>query len=93
MAGKILKKGIIKIVWIGRDLSKTYSKMFANIENAKKFARGKEDYLIFKLLKKRAEREFIWEVLPYGRYKIYQRAINLYKKNKDKILSVISKLI
>lgn len=93
MAGKILKKGIIKIVWIGGDLSKTYSKMFENIESAKKFARRKDDYLIFKLLKKRDESEFIWEVLPYGKFKIYQKAINLYKKNKDKILSAVSKLI
>ena len=87
-----IEKGIIKVVWIGRDIKKIYSKMFGSIEPAQRFGESKKDYLVFKLLWHRKFKAYSWELLPYGGYKLYQSALKLYLKHKgmkfmlDKIL-------
>ncbi len=92
MAKIPLEKGTIKVVWLGDEVNKIYSEMFDDIESAEEFGTSKGDYLIFKLLKHKEFREYSWEVLPYGNYKLYKNAMELYKKHRGKIALILSKL-
>ena len=83
------EKGEIKVVWIGTDPKKIYSKMFNELEPAVKFIQQKQDCLIFKLDKQQKMEEFEWTILPYGRHKEYRLAVNLYKKFGTNIVSVL----
>lgn len=76
---KIFEKGLIKVVWLERDLDKIYSQMFENESSAVKFARPKKNFVIYKLLWQKNLNEFAWEILPYGNHKLYKIFLRLYK--------------
>lgn len=73
------KKGKIKVVWIEDDPKKIYSKMFDVQKEAKKFVQGKKDFLIFALKSQSNMEDFVWKLLPYGRYKVYLSLIGSRK--------------
>lgn len=66
-----IEKGIIKVVWIGRNPDRIFSKMFESLKDAQKFTKKKRNFLIFKLLKEKKMMQFEWKILPYGKAKIY----------------------
>jgi hypothetical protein len=76
----VYEKGTIKVVWIERDLHEIYSKMFDNEADAAEFGETKEDYVIFSLIKQEHMEEFAWELLPYGKYKLYLSALEIFRK-------------
>ena len=88
----VIEKGTIKAVWIAKSTKRIYSKMFDNIKTAEKFGKTKKDYLIFRLLWHKKYKEYCWEVLPYGDYKIYQAGLKFYQKHKNKKF-IIEKLL
>ncbi len=77
-----IEKGTIKVVWITKNAKRIFSKMFENIDEARKFGEIKKDYLIFKLLWEKKFESFAWELLPYGNYKLYEAALKFYQKYK-----------
>ncbi len=81
---KIYEKGTIKVVWIDKNPAKIYSKMFYNEQAAKDFAKKKKNYLILALISQVNMEKFSWEILPYGRYKVYKTFINRYNKYEGK---------
>ena len=89
-----IEKGTIKVVWITRSTRRIYSRMFDKIEPAKRFGESKKNYIIFRLLWHKKFRDFAWELLPYGNYKLYERALKFYQKYKgqkkfvEKILKI-----
>ena len=87
-----IEKGVIKVVWIKRDIKNIYSKMFDSIEPAQRFGESKKDYLVFKLLWHRKFKTYSWELLPYGGYKLYQSALKLYRRHKD-MKSIFEKVL
>lgn len=84
----IYEKGTIKVVWI-TDGKLIFAHMFEEEAEAVKFAEGKEDYLIFRLVKEEQMREFTWELLPYGRYHLYQELL----KRRNQVLGLLESLI
>ena len=80
--GKIFEKGKIKVVWVGKNSKEIYSKMFDETPKALKFAENKKDFVIFKLLKQKNLEDFSWELLPYGKYKLYEFLFKSYKHIK-----------
>lgn len=79
MKPRLYEKGTIKMVWIDEDPGKIYSKMFSDEKKAYQFSRGLKDYLIFSLIEHKDMEEFSWELLPYGRHKIYNTLFRLYR--------------
>ncbi len=79
-----IEKGTIKVVWITKSTRRIYSKMFDDVESAKRFGERKKDYLVFKLLWNKNYKTFAWTLLPYGNYKLYERALRFYQKYKDR---------
>ena len=79
-----IEKGTIKVVWVTDNTTRIYSKMFDDIDSARRFAKKKDDYLIFKLLWNKNFKTFAWTILPYGNYKLYQSSLKFYKKYKGK---------
>lgn len=73
------EKDTIKVVWIEDDPGKIYSRMFDNETEAEAFAKDKKDYLIFTLITQKNMEDFSWELLPYGRHKIYRTLFRLYR--------------
>jgi len=88
----MIEKGTYKVVWISKDTSKIYSKMFENVDHAKVYGKWKKDYLIFRLVKHRNHVEYTWTLMPYGNYKLYEMALKFYTKHKGK-RAVIEKII
>lgn len=76
---KIFEKGLIKLVWIDKDINKIHSKRFDKVEGAEKFGKDKKHYIIFKLLHQKDLKEFGWEILPYGENKVYKTFLKMYK--------------
>ena len=79
-----IEKGTIKVVWITKNTSRIYSKMFGDIKTAVAFGETKKDYVIFRLLWRKKFSEFSWELLPYGKYKLYKAGLNFYHKQKGR---------
>lgn len=77
-----IEKGTIKVVWVAKNKKRIHSKMFESIKQADKFGGTKDDYIIFRLVKRRGMDEFEWEILPYGKHKIYNLILNLYTEGK-----------
>lgn len=92
MSQPIYEKGTIKVVWIKDDSGRIFSKMFNEVEKARKFAETKKDYIIFGLVKQKNMEEFEWEILPYGQHKLYLLAVRLYRKYGSKILNLFKNL-
>ena len=88
MTQPVYEKGTIKAVWIKDDSGRIYSKMFNQVEKARKFAEIKKDYIIFALVKQKNMQDFEWKILPYGKYRLYQLAIRLYRKYGSKIFNL-----
>ncbi len=85
----VIEKGTIKVVWASSDGKHIYSKMFEDLKKAEMFGKKKKEYLIFKLLHHKNMNEFAWVLLPYGKYKIYQRFVSLYYQgNIQKLLAL-----
>jgi len=74
-----IEKGTIKVAWLEKDSDTLYSKMFDDVESAKKFAKDKKDYLIMKLVTQKEMEEFSWKVLPFGKYKLYGLLFKIYR--------------
>lgn len=90
---KVYEKGRVKVVWVGADSEVIYSKMFTTVDKAIRFSSKKEDYLIFKLIYQQNMEEFCWELLPFGKYKLYQTIIQTYKKPKTTLNKLMSDLL
>lgn len=75
-----IEKGTIKVVWVTKNTKRIYSRMFENIELADMFGKTKKDYIIFRLVKQKNMKAFEWEILPYGKYKIYLKILEWYGK-------------
>lgn len=79
-----IEKGTIKVVWVTKNTRRIHSRMFDDIAAAERFGKIKKNYLIFRLLKHKNFREFSWELLPYGEYKLYERGLGFYQKHRNK---------
>ncbi len=88
MKEKIFEKGTIKVVWIEKDPKRIYSKMFESVKDAEKFAKEKQDYIVFKLIRQKNLEEFEWEIMPLGKYKLYETLLKNYNKHRTKILAL-----
>ncbi len=84
------EKGTIKVVWILNNPHRIYSKMFDNEPDAEEFAKAKKDYIIFALVKQERMEEFEWEILPYGKYKLYMKLLRFYQKYKKNLVKAFS---
>lgn len=80
MKEQIFEKGLIKVAWIEKSNKILYSKMFNSLNKAIKFAKNKNDYLIFRLIKQKKLKEFKWEILDYGRSKEFTNLVKFEKK-------------
>ncbi|OGK12101.1 hypothetical protein A3C98_04030 [Candidatus Roizmanbacteria bacterium RIFCSPHIGHO2_02_FULL_37_15] len=89
MTQPIYEKGTIKVVWIKDDSGRIYSKMFNQVEKARKFAEPKKDYIIFALVKQKNMEDFEWKILPLGKYRLYQLAVRLYRKYGNKLIKLL----
>lgn len=89
MAPKIYEKGTIKVVFIKDDSGRIFSKMFNDVEKAKQFAKTKKDYIIFALVKQKNMADFEWKILPFGKHRLYQLAIRLYRKYGNNLIKLI----
>ncbi len=89
MVKSIYEKGTIKVVWIKDDPSRIYSKMFEDLEEAKQFAKSKENYIIFALVKQKHMKDFEWELLSFGKYRLYDLAIRLYRKYGNDVAKLL----
>ena len=88
MKEKLFEKGIIKVVWVEKDPKRVYSKMFEGVKDAEKFAKEKPDYIVFKLIRQKNLEEFEWEIMPLGKYKLYETLLKNYNKHRTKILAL-----
>lgn len=88
MDGFAYERGTIKVVWVKNDPSRIYSRMFDDLEEAKRFAKSKEDYIIFALVKQKQMTDFEWKLLPYGKHNLYKLALRLYQKYGDNIINL-----
>jgi hypothetical protein len=79
---KNYEEGKLKVVWIESNPEEIYSKMFEGKKAALAFAKGKDDFLLFRLIAQKKMEKFSWELLPYGRYKYYLAALEMYRKPK-----------
>lgn len=93
MAKIPLERGTVKVVWLSDQINKVHSKMFDDLRSAQEFAKAKEDFLMFKLLTHKDYKDYSWEILPYGRYSLYKKAMELYKKYKGAFLSNVLKAL
>lgn len=84
-----IEKGTIKVVWITADTKKIYSRMFESAEAADKFGKTKKDYVIFRLVWHKNHKDYCWTIMPYGKYRLYQKGINFYKKRGTRLLKRI----
>jgi len=89
MVQTVYEKGIIKVVWLGSDQLRIYSRMFDDLEEAKQFAKSKKDCLVFSLLKQKKMKDFDWKLLPLGEYRLYKLAIRLYQKYGNKLVKLL----
>jgi len=89
MAKIVYERGTIKVVWIKDDPSRIYSKMFDDLEEAKRFAKSKQDYIIFALVKQKQMRDFEWELLPFGKHRLYKLALRLYQKYGNNVMKFL----
>jgi hypothetical protein len=62
--------------------------MFDTVEEAEKFAKTKDDYITFKLIRQTNLIDFEREILPLGRWQLYQTMLENYKKHRSKILAL-----
>lgn len=92
MTHLLYEKGVIKVVWIEDNPDRIYSKMFIDVEKAKHFSRSKKDYIIFALVKQKNMQDFEWKILPYGKHRLYQLAIRLYRKYGSGIIKLLNKM-
>lgn len=83
------KPGTVKVVWVGKDINLIHSSMFKSVDKARDFAKDKKDYLIFSLTSQDEMEDFVWKLLPYGRYNIYKRLIEKYRKLKINPLKIL----
>ncbi|MCH8821506.1 hypothetical protein IID23_03195 [Patescibacteria group bacterium] len=88
MEEKIFEKGTIKVVWVEDDPKRIYSKMFESVKDVEKFAKEKQDYIVFKLIRQKNLEEFEWEIMPLGRYQLYETLLKNYNKHRTKILAL-----
>lgn len=80
---KPYREGTIKLTWIDPENYKILNgKMFTSVNealNSVPESKG-NNWLIFKLIKTDGQ-EYNWELLPYGKYKGYERGMK-YRDNK-----------
>ena len=88
MEEKIFEKGTIKVVWVEDAPKRIYSKMFESVKDVEKFAKEKQDYIVFKLIRQKNLEEFEWEIMPLGRYQLYETLLKNYNKHRTKILAL-----
>lgn len=87
MTTRLYEKGTIKVVWLEDEADKIYSKMFDRVNEADEFTKDKRDYLIFSLIKHKNMEEFSWELLPFGKHKLYKILFRVYRWWKSYSLS------
>lgn len=85
---KVFEKGTVKVVWVDKNAKQIHSRMFYEQDDAIKFSKGKKDFLVFKLLKQKSLEDFSWEILPYGKYKLYNLLMKNYRKYKTNLLKL-----
>ena len=78
---KPYEKGIVKVVWIEMDKGpdEIYSKMFNSLTEGIEFAKDKENFLVFGLVSQKNMEEFSWQLLPFGKYKLYHIIIKAFQ--------------
>ena len=93
MATPAYEKGTIKVVWVEDNIHEIHSKMFDDEKEAAEFAKNKEEYIIFSLLKQKNMEDFSWRILPYGNHKIYLILLRNYHRYKGNLLKILKKII
>lgn len=93
MSTPAYEKGTIKIVWVEDNIHEIHSKMFDDEKEAVEFAKSKNEYIIFSLIKQNNMEDFSWRILPYGNYKIYLILLRNYHRYKGNILKFLKKVI
>lgn len=83
------EQGKVKVVRLKGDNRKIYSKMFDDENKALEYAKNIEDYIIFSLVSQQNMEEFEWKLLPYGRYKLYLKVIEMFNRNKKGIVKFV----
>ncbi len=89
----VYEKGTIKVVWIEKSIETIYSKMFSSKKEAREFAAGKSDFLIFQLVSQDRMKEFSWQILPYGNFELYTKLMRRYKKAGRNIIDILAKAL
>ena len=87
------EKGTIKVVWVENNIHEIHSKMFEDEKEAADFAKEKNEYIIFSLIKQNNMETFSWKILPYGNHKVYLMLMRMYHKFKGNLLKVLKKVM
>lgn len=87
------EKGTIKVVWVENSIQEIHSRMFEDEKAAADFAKGKQDYIIFSLIKQQKMETFSWKILPYGNYRIYLMLLRNYYRFRGNVLRVLKKIV
>lgn len=87
------EKGTIKVVWVENNIHEIHSKMFEDEKEAADFAKNKNEYIIFSLIKQNNMETFSWKILPYGNFKVYIMLMRLYHRFKGNLLKVLKKVM
>lgn len=84
--GGILPDDTIKVVWVNTETPETMeSKMFEDVDSAKKYAEGTNDKYLIMELDEQDGGYYKWTLLPFGEYKNYKTTLNInhFLKFKD----------
>ncbi len=66
--------GSIKLTWLDtKDVKRTYSEIFDTLDDALVASKGKKHWLLFKLTES-SKNNTTWELLPYGKNKVFTRS-------------------
>ncbi len=87
-----IEKGTIKVVWVEENPKEIHSHMFSILEEAVAFGRTKNDFIIFKLLKRKKFEEFSWELVSAGKNKEYLTLVTTYLKHRKKFFYLLQKI-
>lgn len=82
--------GQYKVAFLKKGDSYLYSKMFSQINDAVNFGLSQNYWLLFRnKTPENATRDYTWELLPYGNYKMYNFSL-LIAKYKYVIFAIIA---
>tara|TARA_R110000751_G_scaffold90890_7_gene178257 strand:- start:7820 stop:8110 length:291 start_codon:yes stop_codon:yes gene_type:complete len=71
--------GTIKVAWYqNKDYNLLYSQMFSNKEEALKFSKNIDDFMLMELVDTTNDK-YKWKVLPYGNYNQYNYGMKIFK--------------